>query len=206
MAKIAPETLAALRFLRSNGASIMVELRASIPGLAAKTMANLMQLGYALRHEGGGFVISPRGRERLRKAEGEALTSTPTRSAAAESNREVEEGVLDELRRSTVRLSLPDLARRTHLSESMVRPTLVLMVRAGTVTTSSGKVPLYSLPRSARTSSRDPYPAENYDGAELRRNPGIQPERFAAFDLPSRVNDRLHWPDGRVTPVTHPRA
>lgn len=204
MSKIAPETLAALRFLRSNGASIMAELRASIPGLAAKTMANLVQLGYALRHEGGGFVISPRGRERLRKAEGESPASR--RQATAVSNREIEEAVLDVLRRSTVRLTLPDLARRTHLSESMVRPTLVLMVQAGTVDTSSGKVPLYSLPRASRTPGRDPYPAENYDGAELRRNPGIQPERFAAFGLPSRVNDRLHWPDGRVTPVTHPRA
>lgn len=182
----------------------MAELRASIPGLSAKTMANLVQLGYALRHEGGGFVISYRGRERLRKAEGDSQTSTPTRKAAAVSNREVDEAVLDALRRSTVRLTLPELARRTYLSESMVRPSLVMLVQAGTVATSSGKVPLYSLPRSARTSSRLQYPAENYDGAELRRNPGIQPERFAAFDLPSRVNDRLHWPDGRVTPFPQP--
>lgn len=36
-----------------------------------------------------------------------------------------------------------------------------------------------------------------YDGAELRRTPGVDPERFAAFDMPSRRGRWRVWPDGR---------
>lgn len=37
-----------------------------------------------------------------------------------------------------------------------------------------------------------------YTGAELKTNPGIPPERMAAYRLPSRVGGRLYYPDGRV--------
>jgi hypothetical protein len=40
--------------------------------------------------------------------------------------------------------------------------------------------------------------ANGYTCPELARNPGIEDDRFAAFALPSRVGDRLHYPDGRV--------
>jgi len=40
--------------------------------------------------------------------------------------------------------------------------------------------------------------AGTYDPVELRPNPGITPDRFVAFCLPSRIGNRLHFPDGRV--------
>lgn len=36
-----------------------------------------------------------------------------------------------------------------------------------------------------------------YDGAELRAH--VRPGALAAYSLPSRVNNRLHFPDGRTT-------
>jgi len=41
--------------------------------------------------------------------------------------------------------------------------------------------------------------AGTYDGADLKPNPGIAPERFAAFALPSRIGNSLHFPDGTIT-------
>lgn len=38
-----------------------------------------------------------------------------------------------------------------------------------------------------------------YTCPELKPDPSILPGRLAAFKLPSRVGDRLYWPDGRVT-------
>jgi hypothetical protein len=43
------------------------------------------------------------------------------------------------------------------------------------------------------------YPKEIYTGTELDRNPGIPAARYKAFDLPSRIGNRLHYPNGRVT-------
>lgn len=37
-------------------------------------------------------------------------------------------------------------------------------------------------------------PAENYQGVELKRNPGIRQERMHAYTLPSRMGDWLHYP------------
>ena len=42
------------------------------------------------------------------------------------------------------------------------------------------------------------YRRETYQGTELQPTPGIGPERFAAYALPSRIGDWLHYPDGRV--------
>lgn len=46
--------------------------------------------------------------------------------------------------------------------------------------------------------------SDTYDGAELRRNPGIPPERFAAFDLPSVFLGQRIWPDGRTEKLDDP--
>jgi hypothetical protein len=43
-------------------------------------------------------------------------------------------------------------------------------------------------------------PYGQYQGTELHRNPGMPAARTAAFDLPSRVGPRLHYPDGTVKP------
>jgi hypothetical protein len=37
-----------------------------------------------------------------------------------------------------------------------------------------------------------------YNGADLRPLPGLHPSRLEAFSLPSRIGNRLHYPDGRV--------
>lgn len=43
-------------------------------------------------------------------------------------------------------------------------------------------------------------PTGDYQGAELRPVQGIPAARMNAFALPSRMNDRLHYPDGSVLP------
>ena len=43
-------------------------------------------------------------------------------------------------------------------------------------------------------------PPWNYQGIELRPVEGIPAERMHAFTLPSRMNNWLHYPDGRVLP------
>lgn len=56
------------------------------------------------------------------------------------------------------------------------------------------------------TSTYKPHGSSHVSGytcPELQRNPGLTAERFDAYQLPSRVGDRLHWPDGRVTPANN---
>lgn len=51
--------------------------------------------------------------------------------------------------------------------------------------------PLQTYPWQGRNS-------EPYKCPELKDTPGIPASRMRAFTLPSRVGDRLHYPDGTV--------
>lgn len=58
-------------------------------------------------------------------------------------------------------------------------------------------------PKPERGSNR----STDYQCPELNRTPGIPDSRFRAFDLPSRANDLLFYPDGRIEPFPdHPTA
>lgn len=46
----------------------------------------------------------------------------------------------------------------------------------------------------------------SYPCPELLRTPGIPDNRFRAFDLPSRHEDLLFYPDGRVEPFPEPSS
>lgn len=235
---IHPITISTLQHVSTFGPCTLDALRLAVPGVTSKTTGNLVQLGHCAR-TAQGLVITTKGREKLRSvltpglpadpapaAERTALpaqpaeqatTSAPPSASPMMSNAEIEAAILKVLQRSRVRVSLPDISRRTHLAEHLVRPTLTTMVQAGAVETTAGKPALYYL--SAAHLMRNRLQPERFgiggpseqlaDNAyrcpELQRNPGIAPERFAAYALPSRVGNRLHWPDGRVTLVTeHP--
>lgn len=215
---IAPITLSALGHLRTHGTSSLTAMRTSMPGLQSKTMGNLVQLGHALKTEAG-YCITPKGRAKLASAS--AAANPPAARPAAPpaptlpmlSNAEVEAAITNVLTRARVRISLQDIARRTHQAEHIVRPTLTTMIQQDKVEGTTGKPALYRLARTATrhvnqhmgSNPRDQLSSCHYTGAELLRNPGIPAERFAAFDLPSRMGNRLHYPDGRVERVVDPR-
>lgn len=48
--------------------------------------------------------------------------------------------------------------------------------------------------------------SNSYQCPELRRTPGIPNSRFEAFNRPSRFEDFLHYPDGRVEPFPEPSS
>jgi hypothetical protein len=130
------------------------------------------------------------------------LAPLPT-GADLRSVQETETRLLGALGRATEPVSLPELCRRAHLSIDLSRSVFSGLVKAGKVLIKQDKPPLYALPGQAKPSPRTPARSisvsrVHYQGTELQATPGIGPERFAAFALPSRVGDWLHYPDGRV--------
>jgi hypothetical protein len=112
---------------------------------------------------------------------------------------ETETRLLGALGRATEPVSLPELCRRAHLSADLSRSVFTALVKAGKVLVKQDKPPLYALAGQSKTGPRTYTVSRgHYQGTELQATPGIGPERFAAFALPSRVGDWLHYPDGRV--------
>lgn len=58
-----------------------------------------------------------------------------------------------------------------------------------------------NVPSTAIATNRLPFSDELYVGTELHAYTG-RPGAMDAYALPSRVGTRLHFPDGRVAPVT----
>ena len=58
--------------------------------------------------------------------------------------------------------------------------------------------PVGSMPTRATARITAASMRETYTATELQVNPGILPERMAAYALPSRVGNKLHYPGGRV--------
>lgn len=50
----------------------------------------------------------------------------------------------------------------------------------------------------ARPVGTDHTKRDVYDGADLRRPVSVNPARFLAFELPSRMGSRLYYPNGDV--------
>lgn len=221
--QIAPITLNALRHLRLHGVSSLSQLKSTLPELQAKTMNNLVQLGHAMRTEAG-YMITPKGKARLQQADSPPPAQPAgAKEAGAISNRETDQRILDCLRRADTSLTLREISAHTALPLNILRPSLTTLVQAGNVIGTTGKPSRYRLAEQAtgaiarrarenlnrraagHAGARDRLGADDFSCPELQRNPGIGAERFVAFQLPSRIGQRLHWPDGRVTPFEdHP--
>jgi hypothetical protein len=94
-------------------------------------------------------------------------------------------------------LHLGHVARNNETTETRLVITAKGMNKLAGRANANGKTTLQRL-EAARS-------ANDYQGTELKQNPGIRNDRFAAFALPSRIGSKLHWPDGRVTPFDqHP--
>lgn len=209
---IAPITLATLRHLRIHGPCSRAALKKALPELKPKTLNNLVSMSTITTNTDQTelrYVLTSKGRAKLAEDEQEAAAPAQPEAATApmRSNAEIERAIVGVLERASKRPSLADICRRIGEPEHMVRPSVGALVLAGTITVSNGKPGLYALARpTTHAASRDRWPSAtlsscHYQGTELHRNPGIPDERFAAYELPSRVGKTLRYPDGRVTSI-----
>lgn len=206
---IAPITVATLRHLRTHGTTDLDALKAAIPGLLAKTLGNLLNNNQVIK-TAGGWCITVKGKAKLAALEQESPPAQPKMVGPMLNNAQIEDAIAGVLHRSRTRITLQDVGRRALLPDAIVRPTLTTMVQEGKVDAGNEKPARYTLSASFKRSMGRPSTAAArrvnkvdgiYRGTELHRNPGLQPERFVAFALPSRVGDWLRYPDGRVEDV-----
>lgn len=222
-----PVTYALLKYLSANGLSSLSAARMSVRGLPTKTVNNCVQQGHVIRTAGGNLSITPKGKAKLQRHESGADKTEPVpfgqplyrpesaadAAPAMHSSAEADAAVLAALRRASVSIQMTEIVRRTKLPMAAVRPSVTTLVQAGRIETTgrpdkNGKeAPLYRLAPPERANRSAPrttrkWPSDERRGyrcPELHQNPGIGAERFAAFALPSRVGNRLHWPGGKVT-------
>lgn len=118
------------------------------------------------------------------------------------SSQEVEQLVLKAIAASERGLTTTELVERLQINRKLLNKTLsALFVRGAIESVGDSGAKRYRLPNQVaapRTITRT-YGEGVYLGEELQPAPGIPAERFAAFALPSRMGDRLHYPGGRVT-------
>lgn len=118
------------------------------------------------------------------------------------SSQEVEQIVLKAIAASERGLTTTELVERLQINRKLLNKTLsALFVRGAIEIVGDSGAKRYRLPNQVaapRTITRT-YGEGVYLGEELQPAPGIPAERFAAFALPSRMGDRLHYPGGRVT-------
>ncbi len=113
-----------------------------------------------------------------------------------------EASVINAIRNSEGGMTLAQLTTRLSLPRALLRTTLASIVLSGRLTgTGPANNVRYRLPAQIAavrtiTTANDGGP---YMGEELRPAPGIPAGRFAAYALPSRIGDRLHYPGGKVT-------
>lgn len=132
------------------------------------------------------------------------MTATTQAIPAAFDNTsmQTEQRVLLAVRASKAGMGLTQLAKHLKLPRAALRTTVAALALSNRLhAVGEGEQLRYRVrSQPSQTPPRaTPYLRCSYAGTELLRAPGVTAGRFVAFDLPSRVGERLYFPDGRVT-------